>query len=238
METPQGTTTISTTISTGSTGSTGSSGGTGSTGGGSGSPPRYEDRAQWTEEELDWYLLGPFEGGIPGLVRRVRRRLDVSQRGLAALLEVSQSVIARWETGRTSPRASVLHHLLTLAGLGLSVHHQDTGEEVPPMRDDGARDHAGRRYPAHVDLRVTGWWYPRGVECSTGWIRWVHWSRERRDPKIGYRTAAWRRYLERIAFGTPDDHPALHQLVAEAVHIDEKREQRRAQRQRGNHHAA
>ena len=38
----------------------------------------------WTEDEIGWYLMGPFDGKIPGLVRRVRRILDVSQRGLAA----------------------------------------------------------------------------------------------------------------------------------------------------------
>ena len=114
----------------------------------------------WTAEEVEHYLMGPFEGGVPGLVRRVRRILDVSQRGLAALIGVSQSVVARWETGRTSPRVSVLHHLLGLAGLGSAVHDKESGALVEPMRDDGARDRAGRRYPAHVDLTVTGWYVP------------------------------------------------------------------------------
>ena len=63
-----------------------------------------------TQAELEWLAMGPLDGGIPGLVRRVRRILDVSQRGLAALLGVSQSVVARWETGRTSPRSSVRSH--------------------------------------------------------------------------------------------------------------------------------
>ena len=97
----------------------------------------------WTDEEVEYYLMGPFDGGIPGLVRRIRRILDVSQRGLAAVLEVSQSVVARWETGRTSPRASVLLHLLRLAGLQVKLHNTETGEEVEPMRDDGARDRPG-----------------------------------------------------------------------------------------------
>ncbi len=107
----------------------------------------------WTEDEIGWYLMGPFDGKIPGLVRRVRRILDVSQRGLAAILQVSQSVVARWETGRVSPRASVLHALLRMAGLTVEIHDED-GAEVAPMRDDGARDRRGRRYPAHVDLTV------------------------------------------------------------------------------------
>lgn len=91
----------------------------------------------WTAGEVAWYVMGPFDGEVPGLVRRIRRILDVSQRGLAAALGVSQSVVARWETGRTSPRASVLQRLLGMAGLRTSFHEQESGEVVEPMRDDG-----------------------------------------------------------------------------------------------------
>ena len=73
--------------------------------------------ANWTQAERDYWFMGPFDGGIPGMVRRIRRILDVSQRGLAALLDVSQSVVARWETGRTSPRMSVVERLLRMARL-------------------------------------------------------------------------------------------------------------------------
>ena len=76
----------------------------------------------WSPAEVEWYLMGPFDGGVPGLVRRVRRILDVSQRGLAVLIGVSQSVVARWETGRTSPRMSAMERLYALAGLGSTVH--------------------------------------------------------------------------------------------------------------------
>lgn len=181
----------------------------------------------WTREELDYYLMGPFDGGIPGLVRRIRRILDVSQRGLAAVLEVSQSVVARWETGRTSPRADVLHHLLQLAGLRASVHHAESGEEVEPMRDDGARDRAGRRFPAHVDLSVTGWWCPRGAESTAGFLLWRERSRARRNPAIRFHTSLKKIY--RLLDGTPVDHPSLAQLTAEAVHRDEVRRARREQ---------
>ena len=92
----------------------------------------------WTDAEVAYYLMGPFDGEVPGLVRRIRRILDVSQRGLAAVLEVSQSMVARWETGRTSPRADVLHHLLQLAGLRVRFEHTETGKEVEPMRDDAS----------------------------------------------------------------------------------------------------
>ena len=115
---------------------------------------RWDPSEMLTEAELRWLGMGPFDGGIPGLVRRVRRILDVSQRGLAALIGVSQSAVARWETGRTSPRASVLHDLLSAAELRTSVHDEETGEQVEPMRDDGARQHGGSRFPAHTDLRA------------------------------------------------------------------------------------
>ena len=95
--------------------------------------------ADLTEDELQWLHMGPFDGGVAGLVRRIRRILDVSQRGLAELLEVSQSVVARWETERTSPRVSVLQEMLRLAGITVALHDEESGEEVVPMRADGAR---------------------------------------------------------------------------------------------------
>lgn len=182
-----------------------------------------------TPEEVEYYLMGPFDGGIPGLVRRIRRILDVSQRGLAAILDVSQSVVARWETGRTSPRASALIELLRLAKLHVTFHADATGEEVEPMRDDGGRDRGGRRYPAHVDLTVRGWWYPRGVESTTDIFTWRDRSRVRRAPMTCFRTSPALRSIERLLWGTPVDHPSSRQLVAEAQHLDEVREQRREQ---------
>ena len=183
----------------------------------------WDPTCEWSAEEVDWYLMGPFEGGVPGLVRRIRRMLDVSQRGLAALLEVSQSVVARWETGRTSPRVSVVQHLFRLAGLRAEVHDAESGEVVEPMRDDGARDRAGRRYPAHVDLTVTGWYVPGGLACTAEPGLWRRWSRARKDPCVRHHTSAYLRWRQRRVLGTPVDHAARRQLVAEAEHLDDVR---------------
>ena len=183
--------------------------------------------SDWSQAEVACYVMGPFDGGVPGLVRRIRRILDVSQRGLAAILEVSQSVVARWETGRTSPRVSVLQHLLGLAGLKASFREGETGEEVEPMRDDGARDRAGRRYPAHVDLTVKGWWFPRGAESTADFLLWRRISRQRHNPAVRFHTSRRLRWIDRLLHGQPVDHPADPQLVAEAVHLDEVREARR-----------
>ena len=185
-----------------------------------------QERKDWTEAELEYYVLGPFDGEVPGLLRRIRRILDVSQRGLAAILGVSQSQVARWETRRTSPRADVLTELLRLARLRVSLHDVETGESVEPMRDDGARDRALRRYPAHVDLEVTGWWTPRDSMMTGQCLGWQERSRRWRVPSVRYHHQGWKHVFRRVR-GTPVDHPARHQLVAEAFHLDEVREERR-----------
>jgi HTH-type transcriptional regulator/antitoxin HipB len=178
-----------------------------------------------TDAELEWRAMGPFDGHIPGLVRRIRRILEVSQRGLAAILDVSQSVVARWETGRTSPRANVLDHMLRLAGLRATFHDEETGAEVGPMRADGARQRGGNRYPAHGDLSVLGWWVPRALQSTmAAYYTARDRSRARRDPAIRCRINPYWRAIERSTWGTPDDHPSLWQLAAEAEHLDEKRE--------------
>ncbi|RYB93272.1 XRE family transcriptional regulator [Nocardioides oleivorans] len=185
----------------------------------------WERMEGWTTDEVEWWLMGPFDGEVPGLVRRIRRILDVSQRGLAALIGVSQSVVARWETGRTSPRAAVLLRLLRMAEVGVELHDVPSGEEVEPMRDDGARDLGGRRFPAHVDLKVTGWWTPKDSLSDGSWPRWTKVSRSRETVRVRYHLKAWKRIF-RDVHGTPVDHPSDQQHVAEAHHMDEAREER------------
>lgn len=184
-----------------------------------------QEMADWTEAELEYYLMGPFDGEIPGLVRRIRRILDVSQRGLAELLGISQSQVARWETRRTSPRTTVLMEMLRMARLRFELRHRDTGKEVEPMRDDGARDRARRRYPAHVDLEVVGWWMPRDAAITGQTVRWRARSRRWQIPAVRYHHRWWK-HVFREVLGTPVDHPARHQLIAEAFHLDEVWEER------------
>ena len=187
-----------------------------------------EARAGWSDDEIAWMAMAPYDGHVPGLVRRIRRILEVSQRGLAAILVVSQSVVARWETGRTSPRADVLHRMLDLAGLRASFHDAATGAEVGPMRDDGARQHGGNRFPAHGDLTATGWWVPRTLRSTMAEYYVARdRSRARRDPRIRCLVDPHWRSIFREVWGTPDDHPAAWQLAAEMEHLDEEREARR-----------
>ena len=95
---------------------------------------------------------------------RARRLADLSQRELAALAGVSQSQVAAFESGARRVHADTLDRLLALAGLRLAVVDEQ-GNEVDPFAVTTARDNAGRRYPAHLDVQppdqLPGAWSPR-----------------------------------------------------------------------------
>jgi HTH-type transcriptional regulator/antitoxin HipB len=148
--------------------------------------------------------------------------------------------VARWETERTSPRVSVLQRMLRLAGVEVALHDAESGASVEPMRADGARRRNGSRYPAHVDLRVTGWWVPRAVRRMTSIDYFTSKDRSRRlgIPSVHYRTGRHARQIERMIFGTPVDHPAFHQLRAEAEHLDDEWQARRPRPWTPPQHAA
>ena len=162
---------------------------------------------------------------ISGLIRRVRRLAKWSQRELAHELGVSQSAVAKWETGRTSPSAHMLARVLHLVKLSLAAVKQGGtqggtqggergGEIVAPMKVPTARDAADRRYPAHTFVWTEGWWAPEGAEM-TAWLDQILCrSKDLGLPRVRYsrRWGAWRRPT------TADiaDHPTWSELVAEA----------------------
>jgi transcriptional regulator with XRE-family HTH domain len=99
---------------------------------------------------------------VAGLVRRVRRIADMSQRQMARFAKVAPSTIGRVEAGSMVPSLDLLERILSAAGLYLAVVDQD-GHVVQPMADwDDTRDGAERRYPAHLDTildpRPGEWW--------------------------------------------------------------------------------
>ena len=148
----------------------------------------------------------------PGLVRRVRRLSDLSQRDLAQRLGVSQSTVARWETGQSSPTLGVVEQILAFGGLRLAAVDA-SGATVAPMRDDAARDRAGRRFPAHVDLDAINWWVPPGLHLSVEGIVARRVAAEHRIPRIRYDGRRWRAIRRRLQGGAPDDHPTRSELV-------------------------
>ncbi len=104
------------------------------------------------------------DAGFPigGLVRRVRRLADRSQRELAVAARVSQGTVSRIEAGTLVPSVEVLVRILGVAGLRL-VAVDGAGRVVRPMGDwDDTRDGAERRYPSHLDMILDPeqgeWW--------------------------------------------------------------------------------
>jgi transcriptional regulator with XRE-family HTH domain len=118
----------------------------------------WDDKA--TEMERGQARIGRYPA--PGLIRRARRIGDLSQREMARAAKVSQSTVARIESGDLVPSLDVAQRLLLTAGLYLVVVDAD-GWVVTPMREcEETRDDAGRRYPSHLDTILDPglgeWW--------------------------------------------------------------------------------
>lgn len=108
-------------------------------------------------------LPAPFvtPDNLAGLVRRIRRIADLSQREFAARAGVSPSTVARIEAGSLSPSLGTLLQLLAVADLAL-VATDPSGNVIHPMQVwDNTRDGAERIFPAHLDLILEPqgeWW--------------------------------------------------------------------------------
>lgn len=131
---------------------------------------------------------------LPGVLRRIRRIADLSQRELAAAAGVSASTIGQAESGARDLSVRLVALMAHLAGLRLALV-DDTGSEVEPMSQDAVRDMGGRRFPAHLDTRYSddGWWHgPHRYDRAQPWYTF---DRDRRT-----------RDAHRVRSGTPEDH--------------------------------
>lgn len=76
----------------------------------------------------------------PGeLLRRARAKAGLTQRELADRAGKAQSVIARIESGKTSPRVDTLNHLLASAGFDVKAELSPRRVEDSHMMDDISR---------------------------------------------------------------------------------------------------
>jgi transcriptional regulator with XRE-family HTH domain len=87
---------------------------------------------------------------LSGVLRRIRRRADLSQRELAAACGLPQSAVAQAESGRRDLPVGALVRAAEQAGLRLALLDA-AGREVAGMSPDAVRDAYGRRFPAHLD---------------------------------------------------------------------------------------
>lgn len=150
---------------------------------------------------------------VSGLIRRVRRLAKYSQRQLAQELGVSQSAVAKWETGRTSPSARTLARVLQVVELTLAAVQTD-GERVLPMKVAVARDAASRRYPAHTFVWPEGWWAPPGAETTAYYDQILFRSEDLELPRVRY--SRWWQAPRPPTLSDLVDHPTWPELVAEA----------------------
>ena len=54
----------------------------------------------------------------PGLIKKLRKKLGLTQAQLAALLDASPTTVAFWEQGRTRPKADTKAQIVALRKLG------------------------------------------------------------------------------------------------------------------------
>ncbi len=54
----------------------------------------------------------------PGLIKKLRKRLNISQPQLAVLLDVSKAAVGFWESGKSQPRPEMKVQLAALRNLG------------------------------------------------------------------------------------------------------------------------
>ena len=101
--------------------------------------------------------MDPFP--LAGLLRRIRRTADCSQRELAARAGISKTALGAAESGTRDLAVSALARAAATVGCRLTVVDA-TGAELSPMDTDTVRDGAGRLLPAHLDTRHgdEDWW--------------------------------------------------------------------------------
>ncbi|SOC47587.1 HTH-type transcriptional regulator / antitoxin HipB [Blastococcus aggregatus] len=150
---------------------------------------------------------------VTGLVRRIRRIADLSQRELAARLQLSKSTVAAIEAGTRSVDVRLLAEAAALAGLRLALLDAH-GVEVQGMHPGAVRDRGGRRFPAHLDTVLS-------EERSS---RWEHRPRLRQPSYTFDRRSPWD-----DADGRAADRPDDHLLPQPGDAPEERRAARRAE---------
>ena len=178
-------------------------------------PGDVESRAQ--NGTLSRRRHGASETNAAGYVRRVRRLADLNQRELADRVGLSQSMVSAIESGHRPISLEVWDRVLAVAGLRLAVVDGE-GREIAPMSEDGARDRAGRRFGAHLDV---------GVLDTEGWpAHWgagPRWDRPRNSVDVPTRA---RRDAKRALHGIPGDHATARDAEARFAQFRRQRAER------------
>lgn len=165
---------------------------------------------------------------IAGLMMRVRRLADLSQRDLGRRIGISQPQIARIESAQRSVDVGTFAAILAVAGLRIAVV-DESGAEVDPVPADLVRDHAHRRMPAHLDVR-----FPDDRPSRLG-----HDTRyDRPQPPAWFHHRAERDRLRlRRGADEHDDQPTASDIVRRRIERDLDRREAARRRARFEPHA-
>lgn len=112
---------------------------------------------------------------LPGTLRALRRRSDVSQRELAVRSGVPAATLGRIESGTSpDPRLRTVERLVRATGARLAIVDLD-GTEPAALDTDQWRDQAARRYPPHLDPAPVNRWRKGRAEDVVSFIRhrWI-----------------------------------------------------------------
>jgi transcriptional regulator with XRE-family HTH domain len=169
---------------------------------------------------------GPVD--VAGLLRRIRRTADLSQRELAARLRVSKTAVAAFESGTRTIDVHLLAAAAALAGLRIALL-DEAGAEVRGMRPDCVRDRGGRRFPAHLDTVLS-------EERASRWehrphLRQPTYTFDRRDPWADAESRAQSRpddHLVPQPGDSPADRAAARRREARDQRLDELARRREA----------
>jgi transcriptional regulator with XRE-family HTH domain len=103
----------------------------------------------------------PFVTRVALAVRAGRHGRGMSQRAFAVAAGMSQSRVARLETGKSSAQVADLQMALAMVGLYMEIVDADGGRWTLDSALDfdaaGIVDRSGRRFPAHLPHETDSW---------------------------------------------------------------------------------
>lgn len=153
---------------------------------------------------------------LPGALRALRRRADLSQRELAARAGVPHGTVGSVESGASpNPRLRTVERLVGAAGARLAILDVD-GSEPARLPTDGWRDRAERRFPPHVDV-VPVTWQGIGPATGFGFVRSRRYRDFTRRCAAGERRDSIRYEIRRLL---PGDATALAAIRATVHELD------------------